>query len=92
LIPIYNENLIIDAVEKGSKNVVNIASVRMMKDQLLRIFPIEGVGSGVIVDKKGHILTNNHVIEKADKIKLQPKMAIFSMVLLWVRMILLTLP
>jgi serine protease Do len=73
LIPIYNENLIIDAVEKGSKNVVNIASVRMMKDQLLRIFPIEGVGSGVIVDKKGHILTNNHVIEKADKIKITTK-------------------
>ncbi|MER5175745.1 MAG: hypothetical protein ABJB76_11690 [Candidatus Nitrosocosmicus sp.] len=35
-----------------SKDVVNIASVRMVKDQLLRIFPIEGVGSGVIIDKK----------------------------------------
>jgi serine protease Do len=73
LIPIYNENLIIDAVEKGSKNVVNIASVRMMKDQLLHIFPIEGVGSGVIIDKKGHILTNNHVIERADKLKITTK-------------------
>ncbi len=73
MIPIYNENLIIDAVEKGSKNVVNIASVRMMKDQLLHIFPIEGVGSGVIIDKKGHILTNNHVIERADKLKITTK-------------------
>ena len=26
------------------------------------------VGSGVIVDKKGHILTNHHVIRDADKI------------------------
>jgi serine protease Do len=70
LIPIYNENLIIKAIEKGSKNVVNIASTRIMKDQLLRIFPIEGVGSGVIIDKKGHILTNNHVIEMANKLKI----------------------
>ena len=41
----------------------------MVKDQLLRIFPVEGVGSGVIIDKKGYILTNNHVIEKANKLK-----------------------
>ncbi len=52
MIPTYNENLITNAIEKVSKNVVNIASVRMVKDQLLRIFPIEGVGSGVIIDKK----------------------------------------
>jgi S1-C subfamily serine protease len=52
-----------------SKDVVNIASVRMVKDQLLRIFPVEGVGSGVIIDKKGYILTNNHVIEKSNKLK-----------------------
>lgn len=41
----------------------------MVKDQLLRVFPVEGVGSGVIIDKKGYILTNNHVIEKATKLK-----------------------
>jgi S1-C subfamily serine protease len=71
MIPIStDENLIVDAVEKVSKSVVNIASVRMVKDQLLRIFPVEGVGSGVIIDKKGYILTNYHVIDKADKLKI----------------------
>jgi len=30
-----------------------------------------GGGSGVIVDKEGYILTNNHVIEGADKIKVK---------------------
>ncbi len=70
MIPIQNENLIIQAIEKGSKNVVNIASIRMMKDQLLRIFPVQGVGSGVIIDKKGHILTNNHVIDGTNKLKI----------------------
>jgi serine protease Do len=69
MIPIStDENLIINAVEKVSKSVVNIASVRMIKDQLLRVFPAEGVGSGVIIDKKGHILTNYHVIDKASKL------------------------
>ncbi len=58
MIPIStDENLIINAVETVRKSVVNIASVRTMRDQLLRVFPTEGVGSGVIIDKKGHILT-----------------------------------
>jgi S1-C subfamily serine protease len=71
VIPIStDENLIINAVETMRKSVVNIASVRMMRDQLLRVFPTEGVGSGVIIDKKGHILTNYHVIDKADKLNI----------------------
>jgi serine protease Do len=31
----------------------------------------EGTGSGFIVDKNGYILTNNHVVEKADHIKVK---------------------
>ena len=65
-----NENLIVDAVEKVSKSVVNIASERMIQDQLFRVFPIEGVGSGIIIDSKGFILTNNHVVDKANNLKI----------------------
>ncbi|HEY6163567.1 MAG TPA: trypsin-like peptidase domain-containing protein [Nitrososphaeraceae archaeon] len=68
-----NENLIVDAVEKVSKSVVNIASVRMVQDQLFRVFPVEGVGSGIIVDGKGFILTNNHVVDEAQKLKITLK-------------------
>ena len=39
-------------------------------DQLFRIFPVEGVGSGVIIDKNGYILTNNHVIDDAKRLKI----------------------
>jgi S1-C subfamily serine protease len=42
----------------------------MVQDQLFRVFPIEGVGSGVIIDENGHILTNNHVIDDAHQLKI----------------------
>jgi serine protease Do len=68
LIPL-NEETIINALEKVSKNVVNIASVRMVTDQLFRVFPVEGVGSGIIIDNQGHILTNYHVVDHARRLK-----------------------
>jgi len=49
---------------------VNIASVRMVQDQLFRLFPAEGVGSGVIIDERCHVLTNNHVVEEAQRLKI----------------------
>ena len=69
MIPVSGD-LITDAVEKISKSTVNIASVRMVQDQLFRVFPIEGVGSGVIIDENGHILTNNHVVDGAHRLKI----------------------
>src|SRR5918911_2335535 len=68
-----NEDLIVGAVEKVSKSVVNIASVRMVQDQLFRVFPVEGVGSGIIVDSKGFILTNNHVVDDAQRLRITLK-------------------
>ena len=68
MIPI-SEDSIVNAVEKVSKSVVNIASVRMIQDQLFRVFPVQGVGSGIIIDDRGHILTNNHVIDGTDRLR-----------------------
>jgi small nuclear ribonucleoprotein (snRNP)-like protein len=31
----------------------------------------QGMGSGVIIDQKGYVLTNNHVVEDADQIKVK---------------------
>jgi serine protease Do len=68
MIPVA-EDVLISAVDKVSKSVVNIASVRMLHDQLFRVFPVEGVGSGLVIDEKGYILTNNHVIDDAERLK-----------------------
>jgi serine protease Do len=68
LIPLSEES-IVNAVEKVSKSVVNLAGVRMMQDQLFRVFPVQGVGSGIIIDNRGHILTNNHVIDGTDRLR-----------------------
>jgi S1-C subfamily serine protease len=68
MIPI-TDDILVQAVEKISKSVVNIASVKMIHDQIYRVFPVEGVGSGVIIDENGSILTNNHVIDGAEKLR-----------------------
>ena len=56
-------------LKESARGTVNIASVKMVQDQLFRIFPVEGVGSGVIIDQNGYILTNNHVIDDAKRLK-----------------------
>jgi S1-C subfamily serine protease len=35
-----------------------------------QVVPVKGVGSGTIIDKEGYVLTNNHVIEDAERINL----------------------
>jgi serine protease Do len=69
MIPV-NEDLIVNAVESAGKAVVNIATVRTIHDQLFRVFPVEGVGSGVIINEKCHVLTNNHVVDEAQRLKI----------------------
>lgn len=45
--------------------MVSIISQQVVLDFFLRPVPQEGVGSGVIFDERGYILTNNHVVEDA---------------------------
>src|SRR5215472_11027698 len=62
-----NQDLIVNAVEKVSKSIVNIASVRTVHDQLFRVFP---AGSGIIIDEGCRVLTNNHVVDEASRLKI----------------------
>ncbi len=61
-----------DLVERISPTVVNISTTRMVKNPLTkRDFSQKGLGSGFIISEDGYIFTNNHVVDKADKIKVK---------------------
>ena len=64
----FDESFILEVVEKVSKSVVNINTVRLLQDYYYQVVPIQGMGSGVIIDPKGYMITNNHVIAGAEKI------------------------
>ena len=64
----YDESSVLEVVEKVSRSVVNINTVRLLHDFYYQVVPVQGMGSGVIIDPKGYIITNNHVIEGAEKI------------------------
>jgi S1-C subfamily serine protease len=52
-------------------SVVNITSTTTTMDFFYGLVPAEGQGSGFVLDKQGHILTNYHVIADARNIEVQ---------------------
>jgi serine protease Do len=46
---------------------------RFFGDEMQREFKQPSLGSGFIIDKEGYVVTNNHVIEGADQIKVKLK-------------------
>ncbi len=65
----FAERRIVGVYERVSPSVVSITTQVMRQDFFFNVVPEEGSGSGFVLDKEGHILTNYHVIEGAERIE-----------------------
>jgi S1-C subfamily serine protease len=59
----------INVYRKNIDSVVNITSRAVTFDFFYGLVPQEGQGSGFIIDKEGHVLTNYHVIADARQVE-----------------------
>ena len=58
----------VQVVKLLTPSVVQIVTEFLAMDMLNQPVPGRGVGTGVILDQQGHILTNNHVIDGAQSV------------------------
>jgi S1-C subfamily serine protease len=64
------ERIAVTVYENGNRSVVNINTKTVQTDWFMFVeIPSEGEGSGCVLDRQGHILTNFHVIDGAREIR-----------------------
>ena len=63
-----DEKITTEVFEKNHEAVVNIVTTTLTMDFWRQVIPEQGQGTGFIIDSKGYILTNNHVVDRASKI------------------------
>jgi len=63
------ERINIQVYERANRSVVHITTKTGQRELLFLEVPAEGTGSGSILDQRGHILTNYHVVEGASEIR-----------------------
>ena len=61
------EKDVTDAVEKVSESIVSVSSMRLER-RFFGVVPLEGQGSGIVLDRRGLIITNNHVVDGASQV------------------------
>lgn len=62
---LFDENLVQRIYEEASPAVVDVNVDLQMAQSFNRL----GAGSGFLIDMEGHIVTNNHVIQDADRVR-----------------------
>jgi S1-C subfamily serine protease len=64
------ESIAVSVYERCNRGVVNITSKGLPGERFFFMeVPADGSGSGSIIDREGHILTNYHVVEKAQQVE-----------------------
>jgi len=58
----------VEVVKLLRPSVVHISNDKTVTGMLNQLVPQSGVGSGVLLDNEGRILTNNHVVEGAESV------------------------
>ena len=67
--PAAEEGSIPSVVEKVSPSVVAIFTQGLSRDFFFETVPTRGAGTGIVASEEGHILTNAHVVEDAQEIR-----------------------
>jgi S1-C subfamily serine protease len=64
-----DESINVRIYRQASPAVANILTKATEYDFFMDPVPVEGAGSGFVIDPRGYILTNNHVVEGAQSIE-----------------------
>ncbi|MEN2974872.1 MAG: trypsin-like peptidase domain-containing protein [Candidatus Caldarchaeales archaeon] len=59
-----------DLVGKVSESVASVITTSLTMDAFLRVVPVRGVGSAFVISEDGYLVTNSHVIARAESITL----------------------
>ncbi len=62
------EQINVAVYDRSNRSVVNLDTKTVQRDLFMFATPSQGAGSGLVIDRQGHILTNYHVIEGAREI------------------------
>lgn len=65
----FFERRIVRVYEEVAPAVVSITTRTLRRDFFFNVIPQEGAGSGFVIDREGHILTNYHVIQGVEFIE-----------------------
>jgi S1-C subfamily serine protease len=64
-----DEQINVQIYKQAAPAVANIVTKQVEYDFFLNPVPVEGAGSGFVIDGEGHILTNFHVVQNAQTIE-----------------------
>ncbi|PKL76230.1 MAG: hypothetical protein CVV27_11230 [Candidatus Melainabacteria bacterium HGW-Melainabacteria-1] len=62
-----SEQQLINLYKSTSDSVVNVTTRSLGYNQYMELAPRQGAGSGFVIDQAGHVVTNYHVVEGAQR-------------------------